>query len=146
MCSDDDKRRTLNKLLINIFKDNDLTLISNESLLNESEKVLISPWTLPSYDFTNLINQYNLYNMIVNGKRANKNNSKTIDIMKKDSWKEVNWDLFNTSISKNINLLFNNFMIDKINDYKNKVKLFKSNIFSNRFLFCMEIFISHIRR
>ena len=50
--------------------------------------------------------------------------------MEKDSWKDVNWDIYNSSITKNIDLLFNNFMIDKINEYKNKAKLYKANMIS----------------
>ena len=42
----------------------------------------------------------------------------------------VNWDIFNSSISKNIDTLFNKFVIDKINEYKYKVNQYKSNIIS----------------
>ena len=42
----------------------------------------------------------------------------------------MNWDIFNSSISKNIDILFNEFIIDKLNEYKNKVVQYKSNILS----------------
>ena len=58
--------------------------------------------------------------MIINGKRSNKGSSKAIEIMKKDSWEHVNWEIFNATTSKNLNLLFNNFLIEKINEYKCK--------------------------
>ena len=32
-----------------------------------------------------------------------------IDITKKDSWIDVNWDIYNTSISKDIDFFFNDF-------------------------------------
>ena len=42
----------------------------------------------------------------------------------------VNWDIFNSSISKNLDTLFNKFVIDKINEYKCKVNQYKSNMIS----------------
>ena len=129
-CIDDNKKRILNKLLINLFRDNEVTLISNYSVINDSDQIYISPWTLPSYDFPNLINQYNIYNMIINGKRTGKNNVKKINIMEKDSWEQVDWNIYNVTISKYMDLLFNTFTIEKINDYKNKAKQYKSNMIS----------------
>ena len=38
--------------------------------------------------------------------------------------------IFNTSISKNIDSLFNKFLIDKLNEYKYKVSQYKSNMIS----------------
>tara|TARA_B100000424_G_C22867764_1_gene462137 strand:+ start:31 stop:525 length:495 start_codon:yes stop_codon:yes gene_type:complete len=66
--------------------------------------------------------------MIINGKRCNKGSSKVIEIMKKDSWEHVNWEIYNTTTSKNLNLYFNNFLIEKINEYKNKAKQYKFNM------------------
>ena len=127
LCSDDNKKRILHKILINVVRDNEVTLISKDNSINDSENI-ISPWTLPSFDFTNLINQYNIYNMIINGKR-NKNSGKSfINIMEKDSWKKVNWSLYNLSTIKTLDLIFNSLIIDKINEYKNKIRLFKSNM------------------
>ena len=110
-----------------MVKDNEVTLISKDHSINESEKV-ISPWTLPSFDFINLINQYNILNMIINGKRNKNSRGSFINIMEKDSWNEVNWTLYNSSTLKNLDLIFNKLIIDKINEYKNKVRQFKSNM------------------
>tara|TARA_B100000925_G_scaffold79263_1_gene56173 strand:- start:256 stop:741 length:486 start_codon:yes stop_codon:yes gene_type:complete len=68
--------------------------------------------------------------MIINGKKSKKNNNKDINIMESNSWEKVNWDIFSSTISKNIDTLFNEFIIDKLNDYKNKVIQYKSNILS----------------
>ncbi len=131
LCSDDNKKRILNKILINVVKENEIKLISKDHSINESDQI-ISPWTLPSFDFTNLINQYNIYNMIINGKR-NKNKNKNsdgniINLMERYSWKDVNWSIYNTSVLKNMDLIFNKLMIDKMNEYKNKVRQFKTNM------------------
>jgi len=130
LCDDDNKKRILHKLLINEFKENKISLISKNIDNDESEKIFISPWTIPGYDFTNLINQYCIFNMIINGKKSKKNNINAINIAESNSLDLVNWDIFNSSISKNIDKFFNNFVIDKLNEYKSKVSQYKSNMIS----------------
>ncbi len=87
-----------------------------------------SPWTIPGFDFTNLINQYCIFNMIINGKKSKKNNINEINISESNSLELVNWDIFNSSISKNLEILFNKFVIDKLNEFKYKVNQYKSNM------------------
>ena len=130
LCSDDNKKRILHKLLINEFKENELCLISKNEDLDESEKQFISPWTIPDYDFTQLINQYCIFNMIINGKKSKKNDSKEINILESNALKLVNWEIFNSSISKNIDTLFNKFLINKLNENKYKVNQYISNMIS----------------
>ena len=130
LCGDDNKKRILHKLLINEFDENEISLISNNIDDDESEKIFISPWTIPGYDFTNLMNQYCIFNMITNGKKSKKINTHKVNISESNSLKLVNWDIFNSSLSKNIDTLFNKFVIDKINDYKYKVNNYKSNMIS----------------
>jgi len=128
-CGDDDnKKRILHKLLINEFKENEISLSSKNIDNDESEKIFFSPWTMPGYDFTNLINQFCIFNMIINGKKSKKNN--TINIAESNSLELVNWDIFNSSITKNIDTLFNKFVINKLNEHKYKVNQYKSNMIS----------------
>ena len=130
LCDDDNKKRILHKLLINEFRENELSLFSKNPDNVESEKTFISPWTMPGYDYTNLMNQYCILNMIINGKKSKKNNTNPINIAESNSLNLVNWDIFNSSISKNIDTLFNKFVIDKLNEYKYKVNQYKSNLIS----------------
>ena len=130
LCGDDNKKRILHKLLINEFKENEITVNSKNTDNLESEKPFISPWTMPGYEFTNLMNQYCIFNMIINGKKSKKNNTNEINIIESNSLKLVNWDIFNSSISKNIDTLFNKFVVDKLNEYKYKVNQYKSNMIS----------------
>ncbi len=131
LCGDDDnKKRILHKLLISEFRQNELSLMPTNADNIETEKQCISPWTIPGYDFTNLLNQYSIFNMITNGKKAKKNNDNEIDISDSNSFKLVNWEIFNAQISKNIDSLFNKFVIDKLNEYKYKVNQYKSNMIS----------------
>jgi len=130
LCCDENKKRILSKLLMNEFKENEISLISKNLDDFGSEKIFISPWSMPGYDFTNLLNQYCIFNMIINGKKSKKNNIKEINIMESNSWELVDWDIFNSSISKNLNTLFNKFVLDKLKEFKNKANQYRSNIIS----------------
>ena len=142
LCTDDNKKRILHKILFNVVRDNEVTLISKDNSIVDSKNI-ISPWTLPSFDFTNLINQYNIYNMIINGKRNKNSGGNLINIMERESWENVNWRLYNSSIIKSLDLLFNNVMIDKINEYKDKVRQFKSNMITIKKIRKAEKFIGN---
>ena len=103
-------------------------MISKDPDNDESEKIFISPWTIPGFDLTNLMNQYCIFNMIINGNKSKKNNGKAINISESNSLDLVNWNIFNSSISRNLDILFNKFLIDKLNEYKYKVNQYKSNM------------------
>ena len=68
--------------------------------------------------------------MIINGKKSKKNNIEDINIMDRKSWHLVSWDIFNSSTLKNLDTIFNQYVIEKINEYKNKVTQYKSNMIS----------------
>ena len=121
-CKDENKKRILNKYLINNLKINKAEICDSQELAN---KYLFanSPWTLPTKDFINLANQYNIYLMFKNTKRF-----KNIDIFKKDSWKKVNSKLFNASSLKISNLLFDSSIIEKYNSFKVKSNSYILNI------------------
>ena len=56
--------------------------------------------------------------MIINGKKSKKNNINATNISESNSLDLVNWDIFNSSVSKNLEILFNKFVIDKLNEFK----------------------------
>ena len=64
------------------------------------------------------------------GRNQRKSNTNELNIVESKSINLVDWDIFNTSVSKNLDTLFNNFIIDKLNEYKSKVKQYKSNMVS----------------
>jgi len=123
-CKDDYKKRILNKYLVN-------NVNTNKALISQSQesenKYLFanSPWTLPTKDFINLANQYNIYLMFKNSKRY-----KHINILKKDSWKKVNSKIFNAGSLKSSNLLFDPSLLEKYNTFKEKSNLYLSNFIS----------------
>ena len=125
LCVEDNKKRIINKYLTNNLYKNKAN-VSNTFSEENNFKSSISPWTLPSLDFINLINQYSLFNTFKNAKRSKKG-TKEINIFKKDSWKLVTWNLFNASNIKLLNNYFNDVLIDKYNAYKTKYELFRSN-------------------
>jgi len=49
--------------------------------------------------------------MIINGKKSKKNNINEINILESNSLELVNWDIFNSSITKNLEILFNKFVM-----------------------------------
>ena len=123
-CKDEYKKRILNKYLINNLKTNK-ALICEPKELENKYIFANSPWTLPSKDFINLANQYNIYLMFKNAKRF-----KDINILKKDSWKKVNSKLYNASSLKASNLLFDSSIIERYNIFKAKSNSYSLNIIS----------------
>ena len=81
LCHDDNKKRILCKIFINAIKDNEVALLSKGSEIDLENKSYLSPWTIPSYDLTNLINQYCILNLMDNGKNSNKNTKNKINVM-----------------------------------------------------------------
>ncbi len=123
-CKDEYKKRILNKYLINNLKTNK-ALICEPKELENKYIFANSPWTLPSKDFINLANQYNIYLMFKNAKRF-----KDINILKKDSWKKVKSKLYNASSLKASNLLFDSSIIERYNIFKAKSNSYSLNIIS----------------
>ncbi len=126
--NDDIKERIINKYLINNARINEAKL----SQMEETDKRSIfshAPWTLPSIDYINLINQYNIFLMFKYAKQS-KDSSKKVNIFEKDSWEKVNWNLFNSNNLKISNLLFENSIIEKNNAYKAKINFYLSNMIS----------------
>ena len=123
-CKDEHKKRILNKYLINNLKTNK-ALISQSQEIDNKYIFANSPWTLPSKDFINFANQYNIYLMFKNSKRY-----KHINILKKDSWEKFNSKLLNASSLKISNLIFDTSIIEKYNTFKVKSNTYISNIIS----------------
>ncbi len=123
-CKDEHKKRILNKYLINNLKTNK-ALISKSQEIDNKYIFANSPWTLPSKDFINFANQYNIYLMFKNSKRY-----KHINILKKDSWEKFNSKLLNASSLKISNLIFDTSIIEKYNSFKVKSNTYISNIIS----------------
>ena len=123
-CKNEYKKRILNKYLINNLKTNQAIVYQSQEFENKYS-FANAPWTLPTKDFINLANQYNIYLMFKNAKRF-----KYVNICKMDSWKKVNSKLFNASSLKISNLLFDPSNVAKYNTFKAKTNSYISNIIS----------------
>ena len=124
----DNNKRILHKYLINSLKNNEAISLEDEDVDKSFNNISgFAPWTLGSYDYINLINQYTIFNLFKNGKKSNKG-SIEVELLKKDSWELINWNLLNSNnlkISKN---LFNKVIIQKCNENKSKLQNYKSNM------------------
>jgi len=123
-CKDENNRRILNKYLTNNLKNNKANIYQGSDFKDSNDSAN-APWTLPSIDFINLINQYNILLMFTKAKYS-KGDSKNINILEKNSWENVKWNLFNANSLKISNLLFNSSIIEKYNSYKTKSKSYLS--------------------
>ena len=127
ICKDDNKRRIINKYLINNLRVNQATQNQAE-VMDTNYDFFNSPWTLPAIDFINLINQYQIYLTFKYAKQTK--NNKKVDILKKGAWDQVNWDLFNSNNLKISNLLLETSIVEKNNSFKTKINSYLSNMIS----------------
>ena len=124
---DDNKKRIIYKNLPNNLNFNKATIYNENEDLPKDLIYSVSPWTLPSLDLINLINQYSIINLFRNAKKSNKN-IKEVNIFKKDSWNLVKWKILNASNLKSTNILFDKVLVDKFNDFKIRTKTYRSNM------------------
>ena len=100
------KRRILHKLLkhvipgihLKLFKTNNET-IEDDFINNLSNKYIESPWCSPSLNYWNIVNQFIICSLLNDGKNKSSNRTKeSISLGKKDSWNQVNWEVFSNKI------------------------------------------------
>ncbi len=131
-------RKILHKLVKHIIPGIHLKLfnsnysIDNVDLLNElANEYIESPWCCPSINYWNIFNQFIISTLLTDGKKKSSSRSRdSIDLGKKDSWKEVTWDILPSKINENIYNLSNLKLIQDLNEMRNKSKSFRNNIIS----------------
>ena len=90
-----------------------------------------SPWCCPTLNYWNVFNQFILTSLLNDGKNKPSSRSKDIiELGKKDSWKEVNWDILPSKIEENIITHANLKLIQTLNEIRKKSKSFRNNIIS----------------
>ena len=115
---------------LKLYRDN-IDLDSNSSEIDISMNNIESPWCCPTLNYWNLFNQFILTSLLNDGKHKSSSRSKDyIELGKKDSWNDVNWDIFTTKIYENINNLSNLRLIQNLNAIRKKSKSFRNNIIS----------------
>ncbi len=90
-----------------------------------------SPWCCPSFNYWNLVNQYIISSLLSDGKNKSSSRSKeSIELGRKDSWKNVDWDIFSTKVRENIENHLNLKLIQNLNEIRKKSKSFRNNLIS----------------
>ncbi len=104
----------------------------NEDLhIDISSKNIESPWCCPSLNYWNIFNQYIISSLLIEGKNKSTSRSKlSIELGKKDSWNNINWDIFPTKIQENIENHANLKLIQYLNEIRKRSKSFRNNIIS----------------
>ncbi len=132
------EKKILHKLIKHIIPGIHLKLYKSNYLENNDNlnielpvNNIESPWCCPSLNYWNIFNQYILTSLLIDGKNKSNSRSKLyIQLGKKDSWNDVNWDIFTTKIKQSINNQANLKLIQNLNDIRKKSKSFRNNIIS----------------
>ncbi len=132
------EKKILHKLVKHIIPGIHLKLYNEENLFNDEESnsaISINniecPWCCPSLNYWNIFNQFIITSLLTDGKNKSTSRSKiTIELGKKDSWKNVNWELFSSKIKATIDNNLNFRLIQNLNEIRKKSKSFRNNIIS----------------
>ena len=90
-----------------------------------------SPWCCPSLNYWNIFNQYIICTLLCDGKNKLSSRSKeTIELGKKDSWKDIKWDVFSTKVNDIIDNHSNLRLVQHLNEKRKQSKSFRNNIIS----------------
>ncbi len=132
------EKKILHKLLKHIIPGINLKLFkvdnnTNNEVLNSEffTDNIESPWCCPSLNYWNILNQYILSTLLSDGKNKSSSRSKTtIELGKKDSWNDVNWDIFTVKQKENIDNYLNLQLVQNLNEIRKNTKSFRNNIIS----------------
>ena len=131
------EKKILHKLVKHIIPGIHLKLLTHISDVDNIEDNLLeedkieSPWCCPSFNYWNIFNQFILTTLLIDGKDKSNNRSKnSIELGRKDSWKEISWDIFSSKVRDNMTKYANYQMIQDMNEIRKKSKSFRNNIIS----------------
>ena len=132
------EKKILHKLLKHIIPGINLKLMNecnyfenNEESLDLNVERIECPWCFPALNYWNIVNQFILTSLLIDGKNKITSRSKeSINLGDNDSWKKLKWDLFPTKVRDNINTYINKKLIQQLNEIRKKSRLFRNNIIS----------------
>ena len=132
------EKKILHKLVKHIIPGIQLKLFKHnknieDDVLNQqiSTTNIESPWCCPSLNYWNIFNQYMISSLLNDGKNKSSSRSKDcIELGKKDSWKNVTWELFSTKLKETIDNYSNLKLIQDLNETRKQSKSFRNNIIS----------------
>ncbi len=104
---------------------------SGDECLNKNLNNTITPWTLPTIHYIDIINQNTIVTLLNEGKkRSSTKTKKRLDLGCKNSWKELDWDLFTEGMEDSFNKIFTNALTKKINTTRKKTYTLHQEIIS----------------
>ncbi len=115
---------------LKLFKDNDHLNYDhlNQKLLTRN---IVAPWCCPSLNYWNIFNQFMISSLLNDGKNKLSSRSKvSVDLGKKDSWNDLEWELFSSKTKDLIDLYSNPKLIQHLNEIRKNTKSFRNNIIS----------------
>ena len=132
------EKKILHKLVKHIIPGINLKLFNVNQLdenpdfnLETYTKNIESPWCCPSLNYWNVFNQIMLTLLLTDGKNKPTSRSKdSVELGKKDSWKDIYWEIFSSKIRENIYNNSNLRLLQNLNEVRKKSKSFRNNIIS----------------
>ncbi len=131
------EKKIFHKLVKHIIPGIHLKLYKvNPDIINDdfnylSTENIESPWCCPSLNYWNIFNQFIITSLLTDGKCKSTSRSKiVVELGRKDSWKNVDWDIFSTKLKENIELYSNYKLVQNLNQIRKKSKSFRNNIIS----------------
>jgi len=115
---------------LKLFKVNHLDEFIDVNLEKATNNIE-SPWCCPSLNYWNVFNQFMLTLLLSEGKNKSTSRSKdSVELGKKDSFRDVHWDIFSSKIRENVNNNSNLRLVQNLNEIRKKSKSFRNNIIS----------------
>ena len=132
------EKKLLHKLVKHIIPGIHLKLYKNDNSLESNDlkyelynRKLESPWCCPTLNYWNIFNQFIISTLLCEGKnKISSRSKKEIELGKKDSSKDINWDILSTKLKDAIDNYSNIKLIKHLNDIRKQSKSFRNNIIS----------------
>ena len=132
------EKKILHKLVKHVIPGIHLKLYkqNNKSEPDESNdqfstKNIESPWCCPSLNYWNIFNQFMISSLLNEGKNKSSSRSKDlVDLGKKDSWNNINWEIFSEKLKDNIHDIATFKLVQHLNQIRKQSKSFRNNIIS----------------
>ena len=132
------EKKIIHKLLKHVVPGINLKLshpnnhIQSEDLnSNIIKRNVESPWCCPSLNYWNIFNQFILTSLLTEGKTKSSSRSKDyIELGRKDSWNNLNWEIFPLKLNQIIENKSNLKLIQHLNEIRKQSKSLRNNLIS----------------
>ncbi len=124
-------RRVLDKLLKNYLPKKVLNIYDSNNTHESSTNLDCSPWCSPGSHYYDIANQYVLTTLLNEAKnKESGRNKRILDLGQKDSYKDLNWELFPENIRKSLVSITNKNLYLHLTKRRRQAINLKSQIFA----------------